>query len=65
MSKPVKLSEIIDGMESQTDEGRCFLNIGTGEIIGIPDYEFRDEKYTSCAFPVKNFYFTLKHRRCG
>lgn len=41
MSKPVKLSEIIDGMESQTYEGRCFLNRETGEIIGISDYEFR------------------------
>jgi len=42
MNKPVKLSEIIDGMESQTDEARSYLNKGTGEIVCISDEELSD-----------------------
>ena len=34
----VKLSEIIDGLESQSDESASFLNIKTGEVVLMTDY---------------------------
>jgi len=41
MNKTVKLDNIIDGMEIQTDESSSFLNIRTGEIVTISDEESR------------------------
>jgi hypothetical protein len=41
MSTRVKLAEIIDGMESQSDESSPFLNKRTGEVVLITDYEMR------------------------
>lgn len=41
MNKPVKLDDIIDGMEMQTDKSLSFLNIRTGEIVTISDEESR------------------------
>ena len=41
MSIVVKLSDIIDGLESQMDDSSSFLNIETGEVILISDDEFR------------------------
>lgn len=41
MSIKVKLSEIIEGMDSQSDERLSYLNKETGELASIPDYEFR------------------------
>ena len=37
MSKPVKLSKIIEGMEFQTDEIRSFLETETDEVVSISD----------------------------
>lgn len=41
MSIRIKLTEIIDGMESQSDEASSFLNRKTGEVVLITDYEMR------------------------
>ena len=41
MIAQVKLSDIIEGMESQSDESSFYLNKKTGEIIAILDEEFR------------------------
>jgi hypothetical protein len=38
METRVKLSEIIDGLESQSDEISSFLNKKTGEVVLITDY---------------------------
>ncbi len=53
MKRPVKLSEIIDGMESQTDEARAYLNKETGEIVIISDEEFSaaEEKHSLESYP--------------
>ena len=53
MKRPVKLSEIIDGMESQTDETRAYLNKETGEIVCISDEEFSaaEEKRSLESYP--------------
>ncbi|NIS71984.1 MAG: hypothetical protein GTO12_24570 [Proteobacteria bacterium] len=40
MSVPVKLSEIVDGMEFQTNELSNYLNRKTGEVFPIGDEEF-------------------------
>jgi hypothetical protein len=37
----VKLDDIIDGLESQSDESSSFLNKRTGEVVLINDYEMR------------------------
>ena len=37
--KPVKLKDIVDGMDMQMDESRVFLNKETGEIITISTEE--------------------------
>ena len=34
----VKLDEIIDGLESQSDESSSFLNTKTGEVVLMTDY---------------------------
>jgi hypothetical protein len=41
METRVKLSEIIDGLESQSDETASFLNIKTGEVVLMTDYAMR------------------------
>jgi hypothetical protein len=41
MEVRVKLSDIIDGMESQSDESSSFLNKKTGEVILMTDYAMR------------------------
>lgn len=41
MSIKVKLSEIIAGMDSQSDERLSYLNKETGELVSISDYELR------------------------
>ncbi len=37
----VKLSDLIEGMDFQSDERSSFLNKTTGEVVGITDEEFR------------------------
>jgi len=41
MEVRVKLSDIIEGMESQSDESSSFLNKKTGEVILMTDYAMR------------------------
>ena len=40
MGGKVKLSDIIEGMEHQSDESSSYLNKETGEIVTIDDEEF-------------------------
>jgi Uncharacterised protein family (UPF0158) len=37
----VKLSDIVEGMDFQSDERSSFLNLTTGEVVSITDEEFR------------------------
>jgi Uncharacterised protein family (UPF0158) len=37
----VKLSDIVEGMDFQSDERSSFLNLTTGEVVGITDEELR------------------------
>ncbi len=41
MTIRVKLDEIIDGLESQSDESSSYLNKKTGEVVFITDEELR------------------------
>jgi hypothetical protein len=41
MAIRVKLDDIIEGLESQSDESSSFLNKRTGEVVLINDYEMR------------------------
>ena len=41
MALPVKLEDIIEGLEFQSDEGRSYLNTSTGEVVCITDEELR------------------------
>lgn len=41
METRVKLSDIIDGLESQSDESSSFLDKKTGEVILMTDYAMR------------------------
>jgi len=41
MEKPVKLKEIMDGMDLQFDEFRTFLNIKKGEVITVSQEALR------------------------
>jgi hypothetical protein len=40
MNKPVKLGEIIDAMDSQSDETTAYLNKETGELVLLSEEEF-------------------------
>jgi hypothetical protein len=37
----VKLSDLIEGMDFQSDERSAFLNLNTGEVVSITDEELR------------------------
>jgi hypothetical protein len=41
MSITVKLSDIIDGMENQSDENSSYLDRETGDIVIISEYDMR------------------------
>lgn len=41
MAIHVKLDDIIDGLESQSDESSSFLNTKTGEVVLMTDYAMR------------------------
>ena len=41
MEARVKLSDIIEGLEFQSDESSSFLNKKTGEVILMTDYAMR------------------------
>jgi hypothetical protein len=40
-AKRVKLTEIIEGMDFQSDEQSAFLNLTTGEVVSVTDEELR------------------------
>lgn len=41
MAAKVKLKDLVEGMEFQTDESVSFLNKETGEVVTVTDEEFR------------------------
>ena len=41
MATPVKLSDLIEGMDFQSDERFSYLNTITGEVVSITDEELR------------------------
>ncbi len=52
MAIRVNLSDIIDGMESQSDENCSYLNKVTGEVVIISDYEMRAAEEND---PIEDF----------
>jgi len=52
MATRVKLDEIIDGLESQSDESSSFLNKKTGEVVLISDEELNAAKENE---PIEDF----------
>jgi hypothetical protein len=52
MATRVKLDEIIDGLESQADESRSFLNKKTGKVVLITDEELSAAKENE---PIEDF----------
>ena len=52
MAIRVKLTEVIDGMECQSDENSSFLNKVTGEVVLISDYEMRAAEEND---PIEDF----------
>lgn len=53
MNKPVKLGEIIDAMDSQSDKTSAYLNKETGELILLSEEEFSaaEEKLALESYP--------------
>lgn len=41
MTVKVKLNDLVEGMDFQTDESASFLNKDTGDIVTVTDEEFR------------------------
>ena len=52
MATRVKLDEIIDGLESQSDESSSFLNKKTGEVVLITDEELNAAEENE---PIEDF----------
>jgi len=52
MASKVKLEDIIEGMESQSDENMTYLNKNNGEVVLISDGEFRGVENNE---PIENF----------
>ena len=52
MAIRVKLDDIIDGLESQSDESRSFLNKKTGEVVLITDEELNAARENE---PIEDF----------
>src|SRR5215831_1010917 len=48
----VKLSDLIEGMDFQSDERSSFLNLTTGEVVSITDEELRAAEH---AEPLEDF----------
>src|SRR5215831_9466520 len=48
----VKLSDIIEGLEFQSDERSSFLNLTTGEVVAITDEELRAAEHDA---PLEDF----------
>ena len=41
MAVPVKLKDIIEGLEFLTDEGSSYLNTTTGEVVSVTTEDLR------------------------
>jgi len=52
MTVQVKLTEIIEGMDFQSDEQSSFLNLTTGEVVSITDEELRAAEHD---VPLEDF----------
>ena len=48
----VKLSDIVEGLEFQSDERSSFLNLTTGEVVAITDQELRAAEHDE---PLEDF----------
>jgi hypothetical protein len=48
----VKLSDLIEGMDFQSDEQSSFLNLTTGEVVAITDEELRAAEHDA---PLEDF----------
>ena len=54
MTHPVKLIDIIEDMDFQSEEGRSYLNTATGEVVYMADEELRaaEEDASLADFPA-------------
>ena len=52
MAVQVKLQDILEGMDFQSDERSSFLNLTTGEVIAITDEELRAAEHDA---PLEDF----------
>ena len=52
MTVPVKLTDILEGMDFQSDEQSSFLNLTTGEVVAISDEELRAAEHDA---PLDDF----------
>src|SRR5262252_6349905 len=48
----VKLSDLVEGLEFQSDERSSFLNLTTGEVVAITDEELRAAEHDE---PLEDF----------
>src|SRR6266852_6489336 len=52
MTIQVKLQDILEGMDFQSDEQSSFLNLTTGEVVSITDEELRAAEHDA---PLEDF----------
>ena len=52
MTIQVKLQDILEGMDFQSDEQPSFLNLSTGEVVSITDEELRAAEHDA---PLEDF----------
>src|SRR5262245_4106039 len=52
MTVQVKLQDILEGMDFQSDEQSAFLNLTTGEVVAITDEELRAAEHDA---PLEDF----------
>src|SRR5215471_19841180 len=52
MTVQVKLQDILEGMDLQSDEQSSFLNLTTGEVVAITDEELRAAEHDA---PLETF----------
>jgi hypothetical protein len=52
MTVPVKLSDIVEGVEFQSDERSSYVNTTTGEVVSITDEELRAAEHDA---PLEDF----------
>src|SRR5919204_3166081 len=52
MAPPVKLQDILEGMDFQSDERSSYLNTVTGEVVSITDEELRAAEHDA---PLDDF----------